>query len=160
MPNAAEQPPNPTTSAQPGVTVDPFRAYNFKLLFIPGITEAHFTQVSGLGVRVDPIAYREGGNLSQVRYLPGRVDYAPVTLRYGLTQSRELWDWVQTGVKGAVQRKTVSILLLDADGATEKVRWTLRNAWPSGWNGAPLDAMSSLVAIESLELVYETLDLG
>jgi phage tail-like protein len=69
-----------------------------------------------------------------------------------------MWDWMQKAVSGSVERRTVHILMLDPEGINEKLRWTLHDAWPCAWHGAPLDAMSSLVAVESLELVYETLE--
>lgn len=137
--------------------VDPYRNYNFKL-DISGVTAGHFTECSGLGVRVTPIEYREGGNQSIVRHIPGRVDYAAVTLRYGLTESRELWDWMQTAVAGTVERKNVSIVLLDSAGNDEAVRWNLVDAWPSEWHGAPLDALQNEIAIESLTLVFDSLE--
>ena len=40
---------------------DPYRAYNFKLI-IQGVTEGHFTECTGLTVKVDAIKYREAGN--------------------------------------------------------------------------------------------------
>lgn len=135
---------------------DPYRAYNFKL-DIAGVTEGHFTECSGLGVRVETIKYREAGNAQVVRHIPGPVDYASVTLRYGLTASRELWEWMQTVVQGKVERKNVSIVILDSQGVTEVMRWNLNDAWPSEWSGAPLNAMNREIAIESLTLVYDTL---
>jgi phage tail-like protein len=141
----------------PGVFTDPYRAYNFKLV-IQGVTEGHFTECSGLGVRVQAIKYREGGINQVVHAIPGFVEYADVTLKYGLTNSAELWNWFMTVVKGKVTRKNVSILLLDSDGATEVMRWDLINAWPSEWRGVPLDAMHREVALETLTLVFETLE--
>lgn len=136
---------------------DPYRSYNFKIV-IQGVVEGHFTQCSGLGVRVGVIRYREGGNGQVARALPGRVEYADVELKYGLTQSRELWDWLMTAVQGEVVRKNVSILMLDAQGTQEVMRWNLVNAWPSQWRGAVLDAMSQEAALEHLTLVYDTLE--
>jgi phage tail-like protein len=140
----------------PGVFVDPYRNYNFKLV-VPGLAEAHFTECTGLGVRVIPITYREGGT-TQVHRIPGPIEYADVTLRYGLTQSRELWDWFLSAIEGTVRRQNVSILVLDPDGATERVRWDLIRAWPSAWRGAPLDASGEEIAIETLTLVFESLE--
>lgn len=136
---------------------DPYRAYNFKLV-IQDVAEGHFTECSGLGVTVEAIKYREEGNNQVVHRIPGRVEYSDVTLRYGLTSSRALWDWFQTAVKGQVTRKNVSILMLDPDGVTELIRWNLIDAWPAHWRGAPLDAMCQEIAIEQLTLVFETLD--
>src|SRR3954467_15361302 len=130
MPEAAEKPPAaPTSGAAPGVFVDPYRAYNFKLL-INGGAEGHFTRCSNMSIKVDAIEYREGGSSQLVHKLPGRVDYEPITLHYGLTASMELWNWMMSGVKGKVERKNVSIVILDADGVTEVTRWDLVNAWP------------------------------
>jgi len=138
-------------------TLDPYRSYNFKIV-IQGVVEGHFTQCSGLGVRLGVIRYREGGNGQVARALPGRVEYADVELKYGLTKSRELWDWLMTAVQGEVVRKNVSILMLDAQGTQEVMRWNLVNAWPSQWRGAVLDAMSQEAALEHLTLVYDTLE--
>ncbi len=144
------------SGAQPGVFNDPYRAYNFKLE-IQGVTEGHFTACTGLGIKVQVIKYREGGTSQVVHCIPGPVEYADITLRYGLTSSREIWDWLLTAVEGRVERKNVSILMLDSTGVNEVMRWDLINAWPAEWRGAPLDAQSREVAIETLTLVYETL---
>jgi phage tail-like protein len=145
-----------TPAAQPGNWVDPLRSYNFKLL-INNVTEGHFTEVTGLGVQVERISYREAGNNAVVRAIPGRVTYASVTLRYGLTSSHELWDWLMTAVEGRVSRRHVSIVMLDSSGTSEVLRWNLINAWPQEWYGAPLDAMSRELAIETLVLAHEGL---
>lgn len=160
MPDAAEKAPEqPQSGATPGVFNDPYRAYNFKLE-IQGVAEGHFTSCSNMAIEVDAIEYREGGTGQVVHRLPGRVHYEPITLRYGLTASTDLWDWMMTAVKGTVSRKNVSIVILDADGATEVMRWDLVNAWPSTWRGAMLDALCHEAAIEELTLVFETLDRG
>lgn len=151
MPDVAAQP-----AAQPGTWVDPYRAYNFRLL-INNVTSGHFTEVSGLGVKVERISYREAGNNSIVRAIPGRVTYPSVTLRFGLTSSVELWDWLMSAVTGRVNRRNPSILMLDPSGSTEVLRWNLVNAWPEEWIGAPLDAMSRELAIETLVLAHEGL---
>jgi phage tail-like protein len=159
MPEATSTAPaGAASSAQPGSRVDPYRAYNFKLE-IQGLTQAHFAECSGMSVKVATIKYREGGD-KVVHALPGPVEYGDITLRYGLTASRELWDWFMTAVDGKVERKNVSILLLDSDGITETLRWNLVNAWPSYWQGTRLDAMGHEAAIEELTIVYESLERG
>jgi phage tail-like protein len=154
---AAQTPPEGTApaAATPGVWVDPYRAYNFKLV-IQGVTIGHFTECTGLGVRVQALRYQEGGG-HVVHRIPGPLDFADVTLRYGLTSSTELWTWFMSGVEGRVDRRNVSVLMLETDDVTEALRWDLINAWPSEWRGAPLDALGREVAIESMTLVYESL---
>jgi phage tail-like protein len=157
MPSVA---PTPAANPSPaGTFVDPYRAYNFKLE-IQGVTQGHFTELIGMRIEVPAIKYREGGNNQVVHSVPGPVEYGDVTLRYGLTSSTELWDWFMTAVRGRADRKNVSILLIDSDGATEIMRWNLVNAWPSQWQGTTLNAASHEVAIESLTLVFDTLERG
>jgi phage tail-like protein len=157
MAEAAPPPPAAAPGAQPGTRVDPYRAYNFKLI-IHGVAQGHFTECSGLGVKVDDIKYREGGESQVVRRLPGRVEYCDVTLRYGLTSSPEIWQWFMKTLEGTVDRRHPSIALLDFDGKTEVMRWNLYDAWPARWRGAPLNAMGTEAAIESVTLVFERLD--
>src|SRR5574338_935733 len=135
---------------------DPYRNYNFKL-DINGVSQGHFTECSGMTVKIEALQYREGGNAQVVRQIPGQVQYTPVTLRYGLTNSAELWEWLMTAVEGKGVRKNVSIIMMEADGTTDAMYWVLENAWPSEWRGAALNALGHEMAIESLTLHYETL---
>jgi phage tail-like protein len=157
MADAAEKAPQNQTGAQPGVFVDPYRSYNFKLL-IQGVTEGHFTECSNMSIKIDAIPYREGGTQQVVHRLPGQVEYGDITLRYGLTASHELWNWMMSAVKGKVERKNVSIAMLDADGVSPATQWDLVNAWPCSWRGAPLNARGSEAAVEELTLAFESLD--
>ncbi len=140
-----------------GSQEEPLRAYNFKLV-INGVTEGHFTECSGLGIKVHTIKYREAGQIGSVRSLVGPVDYADVVLRFGLTQSRELWDWLMQSVQGSADRRNVSIIMLDSTGVEETMRWNLLNAWPCEWRGAPLDALERTVAIETLRLTFDRME--
>ena len=140
-----------------GTYVDPYRAFNFKIE-VQGVTEGHFTEVCGLGAKVTPISYREAGNSQVVHYVPGRVEYSAITLRYGVTRSKDLFEWFKTGVKGQLQRKNLSIVMVDGDGTTEVMRWNIVNAWVTEWLGSVLNANSQEVAIESVTLVCESLD--
>ena len=145
--------------AQPkvGTPVDPYRNYNF-LLQIQDVAEARFVECTGLGMRVHPIRYRESGSSQIVRALPGPVEYGEVTLRYGLTTSLDLWNWLMAAAQGTVQRRHVSVVMLEPDGAKEAFRWNLINAWPCEWRGAPLDALGREAAIEEMHLAYDSLD--
>lgn len=136
---------------------DPYRAYNFNIV-INGVTQGRFVECTGMGIIVQDVHYREGGANQVTHRLPGPVEYADVVLRYGLSSSMDLWNWFRTAVQGQVERRHASIVMLGSDGATEVLRWNLINAWPAEWRGAPLDAMGQEVAIETLRLVYETLE--
>jgi phage tail-like protein len=61
-------------------------------------------------------------------------------------------------VNGNVVRQNVSIILVAPNGTDEVMRYDLGNAWISAWRAAPLDALGQEVAIDTLTLVFETLD--
>src|SRR5215472_6461930 len=132
--------PAPATGngAQPGTVVYPLGVYNWRLES-QGMAEAHFVRCSGLGVSVQAPRFRAAGTRQVVHRLIGRVEYADVRLEYGLTASKEMFDWMMSAVQGTVQRRNVSIVMLDADGSTEKLRWNLSGVWPREWRGAVLD---------------------
>ncbi|MFZ2162587.1 MAG: phage tail protein [Sideroxyarcus sp.] len=137
--------------------VDPYRNFNF-IVEIDGIKQAGFSDCSGFGANTDPIEYREGGENTTVRKLPGVTKYPNITLKWGLTDSRELYDWYNNIVKGKVVRKTGSIVLYDLDGITEKVRWNFVNAWPTKWDGPDFSAKANDISIETLELAHEGIE--
>lgn len=144
-------------SAAPGSVSDPLRSFRFHVE-VQGIGNGHFTNVSGMGVQVEAIKYREGGANVTPRFVPGQVDYAEITLGYGLTESDEMWDWLMAAAAGEIDRREMSIVMREPDGTGEVLRWNLTRAWPTRWVGAPLDAMSAALAIESLTLVYEGIE--
>ena len=156
MPQAA---PPPAAANSSAAWQDPYRNYNFKLE-IQGVTQGHFTECSNLGIRVQAISYREAGSQQVVHRLPGQVEYADVVLRYGLTSSSELWNWFLAAAKGAVERKNVSIVLLDFTGANEVMRWNLSRAWPLEWSGSPLDTQGKSFAFETVKLTTEGMERG
>ncbi len=138
---------------------DPFKNYSF-VVEIDGIASSAFKSVSGLAAEAEVIEYREGSDpLSSSRKLPGRVRYPNVRLSRGLTTTRDLWDWWETVVNGTVDRRNVAIILLD-DSRTEVLRWFLRDAWIAKFEAPDLDASGNEVAIETIELAHEGLDLA
>lgn len=155
-PQAAPTPPAGQAGAAAAAWQDPYRAYQFKVM-IQGVAAGHFTECSGLGATVEPIAFREAGNSQVEHRVPGQTRYHPVMLKYGLTSSHELFDWFMTAVNGNPTRKNVSIVLLDSAGAAEVMRWNLISAWISSWRGAVLDALTQEIAIESVTIVFESL---
>ena len=133
--------------------VDPYRNFSF-LVEIDGITQAGFSDCTGFGASTDPIEYREGGENRTVRKLPGMTKYNNITLKWGITDSRELYDWYRDVVNGKIERKNGSIILLDLQGQ-EALRWNFFNGWPSKWDGPDFTAKGNDVAIETLEIANE-----
>ena len=136
-----------------GQRVDPYRNFKF-LVEIDRIVQGGFLECSGFGSSVEVIEYREGGEASTVRKLPGKVSFPDITLKWGVTDSRELYDWHLTAVNGAVDRRNGSIILQD-DLGNESGRWNFFNAWPSKYDGPDFNAKGNDVAIDSLTLSCE-----
>jgi phage tail-like protein len=140
-----------------GTRNDPYKGYNFKLT-IKEKEEAHFTECSGLGAKIQVIDYRAGGEGQIVRRLPGQVQYPEVTFRYGLSDSKVLFEWFIGITEGKIERRNVSVAMLNDDGKTQGPQWNLLEAWPSEWRAADLNALGKEVAIETLKLAYERLE--
>lgn len=139
------------------MVADPYRGYNFALE-IEGVNAGGFLQAHGFGASVEVIEYREAGAGPTLRSLPGLVTHQPLTLRYGVSADPSLWQWFKATTSGIVSRRNVSILQFDNDGITERFRWNLFGAWPSGFMAGDMDARRSEIAIESLTLAYDRLD--
>jgi phage tail-like protein len=136
---------------------DPYKVFNF-LVEIDNVTRAFFKQVNGLASETAVIEYRAGDKLDTVRKLPGLTTYANIVLRRGITQDAELWNWRKTVVDGQVERRNGSIVLLD-DALDPVVRWNFRNGWICKWEGPALNASANEVAIETIEIAHEGLEL-
>ena len=139
---------------QTGVRVDPFRNFNF-LVELEGISQASFTECSGLGATTEVIEMREGGDNTTVRKLPGKTTYGNITLRWGMTDSTELWQWREQVIQGSVLRKNGSIVVYDLSNHEEVARWNFVAAWPTEWEGPGLNATGSEIAVETLVLAHE-----
>lgn len=139
-----------------GKRVDPYRNFNF-LVEIAGITQAGFSECAGFEISTDPIEYREGGENTTVRKLPGLTKHGNITLKWGQTDSRDLYNWYRDVTNGKIDRKSGSIVILDLDGK-EKVRWNFKEAWPTKYNPADLNAKGNEVAIEMLEIAHEGIE--
>ncbi len=137
---------------------DPFFAYNF-LAEVNGLVVGGFSEVSGLQAEVEVQDYREGGLNDYVHKLIGPTRYpSNLILKHGLTDRNELWEWYQQVLQGIIDRRNLSIILLDNAG-DERRRWNFLKAYPMRWQGPQLRAAGNEIAVQSLELVHRGLDL-
>lgn len=132
--------------------VDPYRGFRF-VVEIDGTQVGGFSDVSGLETRTETDDYREGGTNHYVHKIAKETKYPNLTLKRGLTDATGLWDWCQDVVAGQIRRRTVSVILLDAQ-RQEKWRWVFSDAFPVKWSGSDLTATGNNVAIETLELAH------
>lgn len=131
---------------------DPYRNFRYKVE-ING-QEYGFSEVSGFDATIDAIDYREGNHPTHVRKLPGLTKYGNVTLKWGVTDTMDLYQWHLNAVNGNIERRTVAIQLLDEAG-DPKARWEIAEAWPTKYDPMDLNAKGNDVSIETLELVHE-----
>lgn len=137
----------------PGQRRDPLRNFRFRVE-IDGIQQAGFTEATGFDATVDVIDYREGNDPTHVRKLPGLTKYGNITLKWGITDSIEIYNWHKAVIDGNTQRKNISIVVIDEAG-NDKARWNIINAWPTKYDPVDLNAKGNDVSIETLEIVHE-----
>jgi phage tail-like protein len=130
---------------------DPYLVYRFRVE-IDGIEAGGFQSVSGLERQTQIEPYREGGVNDFEHQLVVKTTHPPLVLKRGLVDPW-LWSWHQEVIEGFVQRRDVTVMLLDRAG-DEAWRWLCVEAFPAKWTGAELDGLSSTVATESVELVH------
>lgn len=123
-----------------------------------GGTRIGFIEVSGLSMELDVVPFRDGASPdNSARLLPGQKLFAPVVLRRGIVPGdNDFFDWINSAQLNQVQRRDVTIQLLN-ERHEPVVSWHLKNAFPSRLDYAPLSALGSDIAIESLTLVHEGL---
>ncbi len=139
-----------------GARNDPYAVHNF-LVVIDGVTTAGFSECSGLSMETDAIEYRNGDEVTHVRKLPGLSKYANITFKRGFTTDKKLWEWRKKVLDGKTERASGSITLLDEARQTA-MRWNFREAWPRKLDGPTFNAKTNDVAIETLEIVVEQLE--
>jgi len=136
----------------------PYRNFNFRVEII-GLSELEFRDVVLPETRIEVIEYRVGGDpTSRTRKLPGRAHTGNVVLKRGIDRDLSLWAWFKTVRDGALDRRDGFIALLDTEG-TEVRRWNISRAWPVAYEPSALHALKTEVAIESLELACEAIDI-
>lgn len=140
----------------PGTRRDPYLKYNFAVE-IDGLVAGGFQEVTGLQAEIEVQDYREGGVNEFVHKFAGPVKYSSnLVLKWGITDARALWNWYWDVMHGKVERKNVSVLLLDQTGQ-EKRRWNFEKAYPVKWVGSELRAAASEVAVETIEFAHRGL---
>ena len=131
---------------------DPYKVFRFQIE-INGTRAGGFSEVTGLEVRTEVDEQREGGVNNFVHKIAKETRYPNLILKRVITDKTDLWDWHQQVVEGEVERKTVSVVLVDEVGQ-EKWRWVFYDAYPVKWNGTDLNATGNTVVVESVELAH------
>ena len=138
-----------------GDRVDPFRGFNFRLE-VDNI-KAGFSDVSGLTSDGDVAEYREGNEGAlYVRKLTGLRKFSNLTLKRGITANMDLWTWRQRTLDGFTDRRDGAVVLMDEE-QKDVARWEFTGGWIHKIDGPTLNAKGNEVAVESVEIVIESL---
>jgi phage tail-like protein len=135
--------------------------YSGKFLFeVDGVQIGTFTEVDGLQADVAVEDLEEGGQNQFVHRLPGRMTWPNITFKRGVTDSDNLFSWLQESAGdefsrngNRLQRKSAAVTLISNKG--ERLRaWELTAAFPVRWRGPTFAASSNDLASEELEIAH------
>lgn len=119
---------------------------------------ARFQEVEVRNIGLQQIEYRHGNNpIFYPIKMPGLGRVGNVTMRKGIfINDSKFWSWYNEDEANATERRSVVIHLLDETGVPQRT-WTLNNAWPTKVTGTELKGEGNEVAVESVEIAFETL---
>jgi phage tail-like protein len=141
----------------------PFTSFDFSVELTVGngehLCNAAFSECDGLELNQEVKTIREGGNNGVQVKLAGATAYGTLTLKRGLTASFDLWDWFEASIQDSSLRGDAAVVLLAPDGTTERARWVLHGCLPMKLKAPPLNAKDGMVAVEELQVAYQSLKL-
>ena len=138
---------------------DPLVSYHFHVE-IDGITQAQFRECGGLGSESQVVEYKEAvKGVTVIRKQPGAIKWSDITLKRGVSDVMELWQWRKQVEQGKVDeaRKNGSVVLYD-QANKEIARWNFKEGWPSKLSGPQVKADANEVAIEELTITHEGME--
>lgn len=134
---------------------DPYASHAFRAE-IDGLIVAGFAEVKGIDSEMEVQEVPEGGENGFVHQLLGRkLSSSRLQLGRGLADTDALWNWHQEATTGTIERRDISVLVLDEANGSERWRWVFAKAVPVKWSGPELNAASSEIAFERIELVHQ-----
>jgi phage tail-like protein len=144
--------------------INPFIAFNFSVeIRVDGVAmqvcDAAFSECDGLEMTMEVKTIREGGNNGKQIRLTGPLNLGQVTLKRGMTETFDLWKWMKLMLTKPETRADAEVVVFAPDGTTERARFILSRCVPIKLKAPPLNAKDGMVAIEELQLAYESLSL-
>jgi len=138
--------------------LDPAAEFRF-YVEVDGLLEGAFIECSGMKAEREMIKVNEGGVNSYAHHLPGRVTYSDITLRKGVMFSTALWDWFLYGAQKGYGLKRAITIIQYSSYFNIPARWyNIKRAVPTAWEGPNLRTDSNQLAVESITLAFETLE--
>ena len=125
-----------------------------------GGTRIGFSEVTGLTQENQAIEYRDGSfpEYSSIK-MPGLRKFSNVTMKRGIVKAdNDFFKWLSTVKLNQVERRDVVVSLLN-ENHEPVMTWKIHNAFPVKVEGPGLKASGNEVAIESIEIAHEGLEL-
>lgn len=134
----------------------PLPAFHFRVE-IDGMEPVAFSDVSGLTIERDTITYQDGLSCLQgAKHMPGLTKPVKCTLKKGIIKGdSQLYAWINSVRLTTVEKKNMTVSLMDEKGEAPVVTWKIKNAFPVKMDAPTFAAKSSEVAVESLELMAD-----
>jgi phage tail-like protein len=140
----------------------PFTTFNFRVsLLLEGsgtpLCDAAFAECDGLEISMETKTIREGGGNRRQIHLVGPWSFGQLTLKRGVTANDELWDWLDRVQREPRLRATGEVAVLSSDRQREDLRFVLSGCLPIKLKAPALNAADGGIAVEELQIAYETL---
>jgi phage tail-like protein len=120
-----------------------------------GDQDIRFREVSGLSSELEEETHNEGGENRYVQKFPVRARYPDLVMKRGLVTDSVILKWCRDAILNLkIEPATVWVTILN-EGQQPLQTYTFFNAWPKKWSVSDLNAESSEIVIESLELAYQ-----
>ena len=138
---------------------DPFGSMRF-FVDIGNVITGSFRECGGLGSETELVETKEalkGGFMIYIK-TPGALKWENISLKRGITDSMEIWEWRKEVEQGNVEgaRMNGSIIMYDSEGQ-QSARWNFIRGWPQKVSGPSFNATSNEIGVEELVIVHEGL---
>ena len=142
---------------------DPYRNFKFKIKW-DGQYVAGLSKCSALKKTTESTDWREGGDPSSSRKLPGKTSYEGITLEAGVTHDTTFEEWANKvnnftegdpGMSLKGFRKDITVDVFNLQGG-KVLSYNVYRCWVSEYQSLPeLDASGNAVMIQTIKLENE-----
>jgi phage tail-like protein len=136
----------------------PLPKFHFRVQW--GGERVGFTEVTGLDMQSEVIEYREGSSPEYHKVkMPGMQKFSNITLKRGTMQGdSDFYKWINSTNLTTADRRDIIISLLN-ESHNPVMTWKAKNAFPVKVQASDLKSDGNEVAVETLELAHEGLNI-
>ena len=136
-------------------TADPEGNFVFALE-IGGTEVGYFMECSGLKTTTEPFEIQEGGMNHRVHKVPGQSKWENIVLRYGVTADTTMLTWRNEILQDSFSfgKRRNGAIVMKTMGGDEVRRYNFIEGWPVSWEGPSLASAGYEIAVESLEIAH------